>query len=294
MKAKEAEPDAELRERIELRSKASLVKFFTNRDRGSLNDGPEAELQAAAQVRHGGIPLELWDSVETRADLNTATPSTTGINLYPIQPKIFSHSIAMKMGVDMPRVPSGTFAIATIDTSLTAGVVAKGAAKESTKATFTVGSSTAKRITGRLSLTLEDVATVGQSNFEGALRQNLSLIMSDKLDDQLINGTGSSNQLHSFFSRLSDADAPATGVENWLRFAQRHASGVDGLWALKLKDVSIIVNPETYRLACATFQGTDSEDSAAIYAEKHTGGFFTVMHECLTSLLTLRRPCCIA
>ena len=274
-KAKELEPDAELRERIELRSKASLVKFMTNRERGSLNDGPEAELQAAAKVGHGGIPLELWDSVvETRADLNTSAPSTTGVNLYPVQPKIFAHSIAMKMGVDMPKVPSGTFAIATIDTSLTAGEVAKGAAKESTAATFTVGSSTAKRITGRLSLTLEDIATVGQSNYEGALRQNLSLIMSDKLDDQLINGTGSSNQLHSFFSRLSDADTPSTGVESWLRFAQRHATGVDGLWALKLKDVSIIVNPETYRLACSTFQGTDSEDSAAIYAEKHTGGFY--------------------
>ena len=275
-KAKELEPDAELRERIELRSKASLVKFFQNREQGRLMGGPEAELQAAAKVQHGGIPLELWDvKVETRADVNTGVPTTAGVNLYPIQPKIFAHSIAMKLGVDMPRVPSGTFAIATIDTPLTAATKAKSSGKESTAATFTVGSATAKRISGRLSLTLEDIATVGQANFEAALRQNLGFIMSDKLDDQLINGTGSSNQLHSFFSRLANADAPPSGIESWSRFAAKHASGIDGLWATKLMDVAIVVNPETYRLACQTFQGTDAEDSASSYAEKNTGGFWT-------------------
>ena len=54
------EPDAENRERIELRSRAQLSNYFTAAARGHLPTGPEAELQAAAKV-NGGIPLELWD-----------------------------------------------------------------------------------------------------------------------------------------------------------------------------------------------------------------------------------------
>ena len=53
------EPDAENRERLELRSRAQLSNYFTAAARGHLPTGPEAELQAAAKV-NGGIPLELW------------------------------------------------------------------------------------------------------------------------------------------------------------------------------------------------------------------------------------------
>ena len=37
---------------------------------------------------------------------------------------------------------------------------------DSTAATFTVTSATPKRVSARLSLTLEDIAAVGQANFE--------------------------------------------------------------------------------------------------------------------------------
>ena len=78
--AAEAGPDAELRERIELRSRASLVNYITAALRGRAPDGAEAELQAAAKVAHGGIPMELWDvpKPEQRADAPTAAPSTVG------------------------------------------------------------------------------------------------------------------------------------------------------------------------------------------------------------------------
>ena len=55
------EPDAEHRERIELRSKAMLTTYFMNAARGRLADGAEAELQSAAGVSGHAVPLELWD-----------------------------------------------------------------------------------------------------------------------------------------------------------------------------------------------------------------------------------------
>ncbi len=51
--------DKEARERIELRSKASLGTFFRAALTGKTVTGAEAELQAAAAV--DGIPIEMWE-----------------------------------------------------------------------------------------------------------------------------------------------------------------------------------------------------------------------------------------
>ena len=91
--------------------------YLTARLQGRMaSRGAEAELSQAAGVE--GIPLELWDVPrvgEQRAV--TGTPGTTGINLDMIRPAVFAPSIATRLGVEMPTVPSGTFASATISTS---------------------------------------------------------------------------------------------------------------------------------------------------------------------------------
>ena len=108
--------DAEHRERIELRSKARLTEYLLSAARGRLPSGAEAELQAAAGV--GGIPLELWDTPapERREGAEhrvvSPAPSTVGVNLDPIRPAVFANSIAPRLGIEMPRVASGTFATA--------------------------------------------------------------------------------------------------------------------------------------------------------------------------------------
>ena len=49
-------------------------------------------------------------------------------------------------------------------------------------------------LSARLSLQIEDIAAVGQENFESILRENLSLdSQSDELDDQVINGDRPAN-----------------------------------------------------------------------------------------------------
>ena len=79
-----------------------------------------------------GFRLELWDvaqpehRAEHRADVATDAPGTVGVNLDRIRPAVFSQSVLPRLGVEMPRVESGTYASATISTSLTAGSQAKG------------------------------------------------------------------------------------------------------------------------------------------------------------------------
>ena len=271
------EPDAERRERLELRSKASLTEYLRARIEGRQVAGPEAELSVAAGVA-GGIPLELWDTAET-LEQRTATeaPGTVGLNLDRIRPAVFANSIAPRLGIEMPRVQSGTYASATIETSLAAEPKAKGADAEATAATFTVTAVTPKRISARLSIQIEDIAAVGQANFESILRENLALVLSDELDQQAINGDGSANGLTGIFERLTDPAAPA-GVADFDAFAAAHAGGIDGLWANTLKDVSIVVGPATMTLAARTFQAATNykgEMSAAAYAMANTGGWWT-------------------
>ena len=280
----EPEPDAELRERVELRGKASLGRYLKAALRGGLVQGAEAELMEAAGISDG-IPLELWDTAPPEAETRdiTGAPGTVGVNLDKIRPHVFAPSVLPRLGVQMPRVMSGSYASATIATATTAGAVAKSADSPATAATFTVGTSSPKRVSARLELTLEDIAAVGQGGFEAALRENLSMAISAELDDQGLNGDGTSNDLNGLFKRLTDPAADPTDVATFDAFAAAHASGVDGLWALTLKDVAILCNPESYRLAASTFQQTTlaqvsasrGELSAAAYAMANTGGFWT-------------------
>ena len=279
--------DAETRERIELRSKAMLSNYFLASARGRMVDGAEAELCAAAGV--SGIPIELWDvpqplpekrDAEGRAI--TPAPGTVGINLDPIRPAIFATSIAARLGIDMPRVASGTFATGTITTSAVPDAKAKEAAIDATAGAITVTTATPKRISARLELALEDIAAVGQANFESILRQNLALALSAELDNQAINGAGANNDLNGLFQALGDPADPAAEVETFDRMVAIFAGGVDGLWAGMANQVGIVVNPETYRLGLATFRdpptgtnGGRGDMSFADYAMKNYGGFWT-------------------
>ena len=281
--ARQTEPDTEQRERVELRSKAKLTEFLQSRAQGRAPTGAEAELQAAAGVT--GIPLELWDVPRPSARRASAhgdehraitpAPGSVGVNLDPIRPVVFANSIAVRLGIDMPRVMSGTFATGTITTSQSGESKAKSGVIAGAVGAITVTTATPKRISARLELTLEDIAAVGQENFEAVLRENLSLALSDELDNQVITGAGAGDDLTGIFERLTNPGNPATGIETWARFLAIQSGGIDGLWATELAHIGIVCNPETYRLAAATFQGTDAEDSAAMYMMRHGAGFWT-------------------
>ena len=285
--AGDSDLDAEHRERIGLRSKASLTGYLTAAAQGRMVSGAEHELCAAAGV--SGIPLELWDvpSTERREGAEqravTPAPGVVGINLDPIRPAIFASSIAARLGIDMPRVRSGTYASATIGTSQSAAAKQKSphadAAAVATAGALTVQTATPKRVSARLELALEDVAAVGQQNFEAILRQNLGLVLSDELDEQMINGNGAAPNLSGMFQELDNPSAPGAGIATFDDFIAAFANGVDGLWATMASQVGIVVNPETYRLSLRTFRDAAGQDLGSVafgdYAAARFGGWWT-------------------
>ena len=279
--------DAEHKERLELRSKASVGRYLAAALRGRAVDGAEAELAAAAGV--DGIPMELWQYPEERRDEDraiTPAPGTVGVNLDTLRPAVFAPSIAGRLMLDMPVVQSGTYATGTLSTSATADAVKKSAAMPATAAAFTVQTTTAHRIGAGLDLTLEDLAAVGQDNFESVLRQHISLVLADEIDDQLINGDGSTggtdNNLTGYFQRLTDPSAPAAGVAGFDTFVEAFAGGIDGLWAGMMSEVAIVAGVDTYKLSAQTFRdpatgtaGGRGAISFADYAKDKMAGWWT-------------------
>ena len=276
------EPDAETRERLELRSKARLGDYLEAALGGRLISGPSAEYAAAVGVTNG-IPVELFSHpeprVERRADAVTPSPgSNEGVNVAPIFPAIFARAILPRLGVAMPQVGSGAFATMTINTSLTAASQAKGAAQESTAAALGTRSTTAHRVAARLSIAVEDVATIGTDSFEPMLRQNLSLALADKLDELGLTGDPSSraSDPHGLFTQLANPTDPASVVD-FDGFVTAAADGIDGgPWSETLRDIRLLVNADVMKLAERTFQstsGSKGETSAAAYLRAQTAGF---------------------
>ena len=279
-------PGGEDRERVELRRAARLGNYLVAALMGRGPTGAEAELAAAA-AGVSGIPLELFDALpeqraaqrETRAP--TGTPGTVGINLDPIRPLIYARAVTPRIRVAMPRVATGTYATATIATGTAAAAAAPDGAAVDTAATFAVGSTTPHRVSGRLSLRIEDIAAVGTENFESALRQNLMLALSSELDRLVLNGDSAvaTAEPEGLFKQITPDPADPTAVVDFNAFVGLSAGGIDGgPWAETMTSVMLLVNPETMRLAEQTFQTAASyqgEMSAAAYLRSHSGGFMS-------------------
>ena len=166
----------------------------------------------------------------------------------------------------------------TITTGLSAGATAAGTARESVGGNAdAVDHVRPHRITARLSIRVEDVATVGVGNFESSLRQNLMLALSDQLDKYSLNGDGTSPNPQGVLPQLTAAADP-TVVTDWADFVEASAAGIDGgPWAETLMSVRTVVNPQVMRLAERTFQSATNyagEMSAASYLRANSGGFW--------------------
>ena len=273
--AGDADPD-----RVELRSRASVGRFLLNTGKTT---GAEAELQAELGLDSNQIPLEMWTRPETRSEKRdiTPAPSTTGVNLDALRPYVFAPSVVDKLMVEMPMVPSGTYATGTISTAATADAVPKGGDAATgevpeTAAVWTTETTTPHRVGASLLLAAEDIAVVGVGNFESILREHISLVLSDELDNQLLNGDDTNDDLAGIISRLDALPTVGAEVAGFDDFVNAFASGIDGLWASQMSEVAIVCGVDSYKIAATTFRDTpaDGGDGAiafADYAMKYAG-----------------------
>ena len=252
--------DAETRERIGLRGRSTLGSYLMAALSGRLPGGAEAEYGAACSVEPGRIPIDLFErdrpAPREQADTTPAPTTGTGTTVAPVSPYLFAPSIAPRLGIEMPSVPSGSYSEMTITTALPASPKAKGAAADNTAAALTPVTASARRISTRLSLTIEDIAQVGAANFESALRAHASMRLSDELDNQIINGNGTAPNIEGLLAQLGAVTAPGAVFTQQGVLADIGRK-VDGLWASKLSELLLLINPENYALfAASIFSGT--------------------------------------
>lgn len=285
VETRQTEPtDAEHRERVELRGRASFGAYLAAALAGRTPAGAESEYSAACRVGPGEVPLDLFEAdrpTEHRADATTPAPSTgTGATLGAIHPYVFAQSVAPRLGIGMPSVGSGSYSEATITTAATAAARAKGGVQESTALALTPVTATPRRISARLSIAAEDVALVGNASFESSLRQNAQMALSDEYDEQCIAGNGTSPNVEGLIKQLTDPTDP-TAVADFDAYLKAFSDQIDGLWASMLSEVAIVANVDAYKLSATKFRdvGTNNghrgDTSFADYARTHTGGWWT-------------------
>ena len=259
--------------RVELRSACSLLPYFG----GRTLTGAEAELRDELGLADNQIPLELLGKpVETRA---VTINGTTGVNLDTLQHMVFAPSVAGRLGVEMPMVESGTYASATITAAASADAAGKGANVPETAATLSATATDPHRVGGSIAWAVEDVAKIGAPNFEALLREHISLVLSDDLDNFILNGDGAVENPAGLFNRITPDPAAPGAVATFDDFVAAFAGGIDGLWSTTMAEVAIVAGVDTYRLSARTYRdAADShrgDMSAADYLAEHTAGWST-------------------
>ena len=270
--------DGEDGERRELRSRSRLSRYMTAALDGVPVSGAEAELSAAAGCP-GAVPLELFEvrraaTGEPERRAVTPAPATTDENLAEIVPALFDRSAAAWLGIEMPMVATGDAGFPVLSTSLTGGPKAKSADAAETAGAFTVTMAQPRRITGSFRFTVEDAARL--NNMESALRMNIASVLSDSMDNQAINGSGTGDgTINGLLNILTDPSAPAANAETFARYVAAAASHVDGLFAVDLGGVRQLVGPHTYRHMAGVFRANEDSMTAEGWLMDRTGGVRT-------------------
>ena len=281
-KAIEVSPDAEHREKTNIFSKCSIVPFLLEAAQGKDCSGPEHEYRQAQlgdEARQGLIPIEMLEvraperrAVEHRADAVTpvaAAAHSPGSQANVLE-RIFSRSIAARLLVSMPAVPVGQANFPVMLTGTTAAQQLADGAQDAGAGSFTGFNLDPVRLTARYLFRIEDVYKL--RGLEDVLRRDLGAVMSDQMDNQVVNGDGTAPNVSGFIEELPDPVA-AAATSTWATLLQNYNALVDGLNAYTLQDVRSVLGSDSYQVAEGVFRTATSDQSAAQYIQARTGGF---------------------
>ena len=267
-------------ERAPLAARVEVREYLSEALGGQPAQGASRELREELKLDAGTIP---WAALlprggeggaEKRADVATQAPSTVGMMQQSVVARVFSRSVSRFLGVEMPTVGVGEQAYPILSGGAAAEVKAKGAGKDATAATFTVVTATPKRATARYVFRVEDVARFQM--LEDALRADLRIAIQDKLDDIVVNGTGTAPEPRGLLVRLDDPTPAPAAVVTAAELIGAQAGSVDGKFAANLMDTRQVLGVASFgKAATLSAWGDGSNGSAADYLAARSGGLLT-------------------
>ena len=243
-----------------------------------ITEGPEAELLQERGLGDGigpqGETRVPWDAllIETRADADTTAPATgvpaTG---HPVIGRVFDRSVAAFLGVRFDSVATGKASYMVLSAGVNPAQTARGTAKDAEAATLTGHELTPKRLASRYLFSVEDAARVGDS-LEQGLRADLSGAMMAQIDDQIVNGNGTSPQVDGLLNELTDPTTETT-QETATSLSNKLMGMIDGAYAATPKEIRAVIGSATARRVGTQFFNSGKGDQNGLgYAMANFGG----------------------
>ena len=275
------EPDGEQKEINSLLARASIVPFIVEAMEHKAVDGVEAELRSATLGDELGVshfPLDLLAQpsvLEERADTATsvAAAATGDGTVASVLERVFTRTVASRLGVSMPSVPAGSAVYPIMTGGTTASPAADGTEVDAAAGTFTGHSLEPIRLSAGYLYNQRDLHRM--RSFEGVLRRDLAAVLGDKLDDQVVNGSGSAPQVSGFIHELPGVTDPSAATD-WAAFIANFTGEVDGINAYDLNDIRAIMGKSVFAYAATLFRtGTTDNgprESALDYVRARIGG----------------------
>ena len=263
------ESRAENRELGALVAGASIAAIFGATMEHRATDGQTAELQSHLGLSPNQIPLVLLRELEQRAV--TPASADVGATQAEIIPGVFPQSCAAFLGVDMPTVGVGEAVFPVLTTNATVGVPAENDAQDDTTGSFSADVLSPSRLQAAFFYSREDRARF--RGMDAALRQNLSEALSDKLDQQILNGT------NGLLNGTNLANHNASAATTFAGYKSGFAYGrVDGKYAMTTADLRIVMGSATFAHAATAYRGNNADQSAVDELMTKTGGVKVSSH----------------
>ena len=267
---------AEGREFRALVNKANVGNIFDAALQKRSVDGPTKELQDHYGLDQNQVPLALlvknWpdnDDLEIRAA--TQAPANVGQNQASIVPWVFPQSAAVFLGVDLPTVPVGSAVYPVLTKELDVHTPAEGASAAETTGTFSSDVLSPSRIQAAFQYSREDAARF--ASMDAALRENLSMGLSDGLDNQILAGT------NGLLTGTNLANHNVTVATTYALYRSQFAYGrVDGRYATTTADLRIVMGADTYANAASLYRGNNDNTDALQSLMNATGGVRVSAH----------------
>ena len=257
----------------QLEGRVQVSRYLGAALTGSLLTGAEAELNqelrmGLAYIPHAALARPVRQDTEHRAV--TPAPADVGANQQPIIPPVYARGDAAFIGVDMPSVAVGEAVYTILSTGAVPGVLAKDAVQAESTGVFTASVLASKRVQASFLFRIEDAASL--AGMEQALRADLGMALSEKLDAELLAGVG--GLLNDGITAPANPGAAAV-FGDYIK--ELVLSRVDGRYAPTPRDARSLLGPATYAHGGALFL-SNSNESAMGYVDRISGGIRVSAH----------------
>ena len=261
----------EAKETKELYASASVGDLVYNlvNGRSGVQGGAMAELQKEYGLGDNEIHIRQLVAPESY----DVTPGATdvGQNLQEIISYVFPDSVGAFLSVDMPTVPVGEAVFPVLTSTLDVGTPAENADQAETTGSFSADVLSPSRLQASFFYSREDRARF--AGMDSALRENLSMGLSDGLDKQIIAGTT------GLLTGTVLDNHNVSAVTSYALYRSQFAYGrVDGRYASGTEGLRVVMGSEAYAHAASQYRGNNDNMDALMALKRETGGVRVSAH----------------